>query len=161
MNVENEERNEEENLKKKRQRVKPRRKTQGQIVQEALGLNPTDIQEVEKKLFIVRFLDFFSEDTLEFIFKERIVGQNLERITSYMGMLQLEREEEKLLKQSFDSKNIAGVIENVKNKAETFAASKGIKTNVNKRLRKLTLYITLPLFAFLIVFTIFPLFSSL
>ena len=161
MNVENEERNEEENLKKKRQREKPRRKTQGQIVQEALGLNPTDIQEVEKKLFIVRFLDFFSEDTLEFIFKERIVGQNLERITSYMGMLQLEREEEKLLKQSFDSKNIAGVIENVKNKAETFAASKGIKTNVNKRLRKLTLYITLPLFALLIVFTIFPLFSSL
>jgi len=159
--VEYKESNKEENLKKKRQRVKPERKTQGQIVQEALGLNPTDIQEVEKKLFIVRFLDFFSEDTLEFIFKERIVGQNLERTTTIMNSLQLEREEEKLLKQSYDSKNIVGLIENVKNKAETLAASKGIKSNVNQRLRRLTLYITLPMFGLLLVFTIFPIFANL
>jgi hypothetical protein len=159
--VKTEESNKEENLKKDRQSEKPRKKTQGQIVQEALGLNPTDIEDVEKKLFIVRFLDFFAEDTLEFIFKERIVGQNLERMTTYMNSLQLEREEEKLLKQSFDSKNIVGIIENVKNKTEAVAASKGIKSNVNKRLRRLTLYITLPLFALLIVLTIIPIFQNL
>jgi hypothetical protein len=159
--TENEESNKQEDLKKRRPRTKQVRKTQGQMIQESLGLNPVDIQEIEKKLFIVRFLDFFSEDTLEFIFKERIMGQNIERLTSYMTSLQIEREEEKLLKQSFDSKNVVDIIQNVKNKAEAFAASKGIKNDVNKRLKKLTLYITLPIFALLLVFTIFPLFSGL
>jgi hypothetical protein len=159
--VENEESKKEEDLKEKPQTEKLGRKTQGQIVQEALGLNPTDIQEVENKLFIVRFLDFFSEDTLEFIFKERIVGQNVERMTKYMNSLQLAREEEKLLKQSFDSKNIVGIMQNVKQRTEEIAMSKGIKSNVNKRLRRLTLYITLPLFALLTVFTVIPIFASL
>jgi hypothetical protein len=157
----NQESNNQEDLKKARKRSKPAKKTQGQLIQESLGLNPTDIQEVEKKLFIVRFLDFFSEDTLEFIFKERIMGQNIERLTSYMNALPTEREEEKLLKQSFDSKNVVGIIERVKNKAEAFAIDKGIKNNVNKRLRKLTLYITLPIFVLLTVFTVFPIFASL
>jgi len=159
--VENEEIKKEGDLKEKPQTVKPGRKTQGQIFQESLGLNPTDIEEVENKLFIVRFLDFFSEDTLEFIFKDRIVGQNLERMMKYMNSLQLEREEEKLLKQSFDSKNIVGIMQNVKQRTEEIAASKGIKSNLNKRLRRLTLYITLPLFALLTVFTVIPIFASL
>jgi len=148
-------------IKRKEQKLrKTNKKTQGQVIQEALGLNPTDIQEVEKKLFIVRFLDFFSEDTLEFIYKERVVGQNIERMTTYLDTLQMEREEEKLLKQFFDSKNVVGIIKNVKNKAETLASSKGIKGSVNKRMRKLTLFITIPLFLLLIVFTLIPGFSQ-
>jgi hypothetical protein len=152
--------NKEENSEKRKKREKRVRKTQGQQIQESLGLNPQDIQEVEKKLFIARFLDFFSEDTLEFIFKERIVGQNIERMSSYMNELQMEREEEKLLKQSYDSKNVKGLLENIKNKVEAVAISKGIKNNVNKRLRKLTLVITLPLFALIIIFTFIPIFAS-
>ncbi|MFX1375348.1 MAG: hypothetical protein ACFFA0_06015 [Promethearchaeota archaeon] len=153
--IENKENNREE-IVRKRQEEKRRKKTQGQIIQDALGLNANDIQEVEKKLFIARFLDFFSEDTLEFIFKERIVSQNIERLGSYMNSLQLDREEEKLLKQSFDSKNIITIIENVKNKAETLAASKGITSNVNTRLRRLSLYVTLPLFVLLITLSSLP-----
>ncbi len=155
--VENEEDKKVERSEKSKQKKKRRKVTQGQMIQEALGLNPTDIEEVEKKLFIVRFLDFFSEDTLEFIFKSRIMEQNVTRLATYMDALQIEREEEKLLKQSFESKNIIKVIESVKNKAEEFAVSKGIKNNVNKRLRRLTLFITLPLFALLIVLTFLPL----
>ena len=142
--------------KQKRGRGRGRKVTQGQMIQEALGLSPTDIDEVEKKLFIVRFLDFFSEDILEFIFKGRVMEQNVTRLATYMDALQIEREEEKLLKQSFESKNIINVIENVKNKTEEFAISKGIKNNVNKRLRKLTLFITIPLFALLTVLTFLP-----
>jgi uncharacterized protein YozE (UPF0346 family) len=126
------------------------------MIQQALGLNPLDIEEVEKKLYIVRFLDFFSEDTLEFVFKGRVMEQNVNRLATYMDSLQIEREEEKLIKQSFESKNIIAVIDNVKNKTEEFAVSKGIKGNVNKRLRKLTLFITLPLFAVLTVLTFLP-----
>ncbi|MFX1280689.1 MAG: hypothetical protein ACFFA3_15040 [Promethearchaeota archaeon] len=158
---ENEESYKQEDLKRTRKRGRPVKKTQGQVIQEALGLNPTDIQEVEKKLFIVRFLDFFSEDTLEFIFKERIMGQNIERLTTYMNGLQIEREEEKLLKQSFESKNIVKIIENVKNKAEAYAESKGVKTDVNKRLRRLTLYFTLPIALVFLLLTFFPIFANL
>jgi hypothetical protein len=142
----------EEGKKKERRR----RGTQGQMIQEALGLSPIDIEEIEKKLFIVRFLDFFTEDTLEFIFKSRIMEQNVTRLATYMDGLQIEREEEKLLKQSFESKNVIKVLDDVKNKAEEFAVSKGIKANVNKRLRRLTLYITLPLFALLTLLTFLP-----
>ncbi|MHA1932277.1 MAG: hypothetical protein ACW96X_07030 [Promethearchaeota archaeon] len=148
--------NKEEPSERNKQRQKRKRMTQGQMIQEALGLNPMVIEEVEKKLFIVRFLDFFAEDTLEFIFKGRIMEQNVSRLASYMDVIQIEREEEKLIKQSFESKNIINVIEDVKNKAEEFAVSKGIKTNVNKRLRRLTLFITLPLFGLLTILTFFP-----
>ncbi|MHA2183013.1 MAG: hypothetical protein ACXAAH_16470 [Promethearchaeota archaeon] len=154
--VKHREDNKEEPSEKGKQREKRKRRTQGQMIQEALGLNPREIEEVEKKLFIVRFLDFFSEDTLEFIFKGRIMEQNVSRLASYMDVLQTEREEEKLLKQSFESKNIINVIEDVKNKAEEFAVSKGIKNNVNKRLRRMTLFVTLPLFALLTLLTFLP-----
>ncbi len=50
---------------------KPVHKTQSEILQEALGLKPEDIQKVEKKLFIVRFLDYFSEEALDFIYKNK------------------------------------------------------------------------------------------
>lgn len=142
--------------KRKKPKRRRRRDTQGQMIQQALGLNPLDIEEIEKKLYIVRFLDFFSEDTLEFVFKGRVMEQNVNRLATYMDSLQIEREEEKLIKQSFESKNIIAVIDNVKNKTEEFAVSKGIKGNVTKRLRKLTLFITLPLFAVLTVLTFLP-----
>ncbi|MFW9865261.1 MAG: hypothetical protein ACFFEN_04110 [Candidatus Thorarchaeota archaeon] len=146
-------------LKKKKQKEK--RMTQGQLIQQTLGLKPSDIEEVEKKLFIARFLDFFTEDTLEFIFKERNLEQNISRMVSYLDQIDVAREEEKLLKQSFESKDIVGIIKNVKDKSEALAISKGQKNNVNKRLRKLTLLITLPIFALLIVFTAIPILASL
>ena len=154
--VKHNEDNKVEQSEKRKQKERRRKATQGQMIQESLGLNPNDIEEIEKKLFIVRFLDFFSEDTLEFVYKGRIMEQNVTRLATYMDALQIEREEEKLLKQSFESKNVISVIENVKNKAEEFAVSKGIKTNVNKRLRKLTLLVTLPLFALLTILTFLP-----
>ena len=151
-----EEENKEKSLKEKTQRRKRTKRTQGQLIQESLGLNPTDIQEVEKKLFIARFLDFFSEDTLEFIFKDRAIGQNIERMMTHMKALEVEREEEKLLTQSFDSKNVVGALQSIKSRTEAIAISKGVKNSTNKRLRRMTLYITLPLFALLIVFTVIP-----
>ncbi|MFW9902300.1 MAG: hypothetical protein ACFFDY_13620 [Candidatus Thorarchaeota archaeon] len=132
---------------KKKKRTRPQRKTQGQIIQEALGLGPTDIQDVEKKLFIVRFLDYFSEETLDFIFKDSTLNQYTKQITTNIDDFSTGREEDRILKQSFDSKEIIDILNKLKNKAEELALSKGIKNSMDKRLRKLTLIITLPLFA--------------
>ncbi|MCK4779808.1 MAG: hypothetical protein KAT57_06460, partial [Candidatus Lokiarchaeota archaeon] len=74
-----------ENQEEKRKKPEKRaRKSQGQMIQEALGLGPTDIQDVEKKLFIVRFLDYFSEETLDFIFKDSTLNQYNKQITSHI-----------------------------------------------------------------------------
>ncbi|MFX1571442.1 MAG: hypothetical protein ACFFB0_01730 [Promethearchaeota archaeon] len=143
----------EEEGKKSRKRV---RKTQGQIIQEALGLDPIEIQNVEKKLFIVRFLDYFGEETLEFIFKDNTIKQYLSQITTHINTFIQGREEDILLKQSFESKNIPGIIENLKLKAEELALSKGIKTSMSTRLRRLNLIVTLPLLAVVFAFAFLP-----
>jgi len=133
------------------------RKTQGQIIQEALGLGPTDIQDVEKKLFIVRFLDYFSEETLDFVFKDRTINQYFEQITSHIKAFSIGREEDRLLEQSFESKKILNIINKLKEKAEELAKSKGVKGSIDKRLRKLSLLAMLPSFGAIIVISlIFP-----
>jgi len=140
--------NQEEKEKKPEKKV---RKTQGQMIQEALGLGPTDIQDVEKKLFIVRFLDYFSEETLDFIFKDSTLNQYNKQITSHIEEFSTKGEEDRLLKQSFESKKIFDTVFKLKNKAEEIATSKGVKGSMDKRLRRLTLYLTAPMFALIII----------
>ena len=50
---------------------RPKKKSEGQVLKEALGMSQADIKDVEDKLFIARFLDYFCEETLDFIFKDR------------------------------------------------------------------------------------------
>ncbi|MEE9376437.1 MAG: hypothetical protein V3V33_00190 [Candidatus Lokiarchaeia archaeon] len=145
--------NQEEKEKKPEKRVK---KTQGQMIQEALGLGPTDIQDVEKKLYIVRFLDYFSEETLDFIFKDNTLNQYSKQITSHIEEFSTKGEEDRLLKQSFESKKIFDTVFKLKGKAEEIATSKGVKGSMDKRLRRLTLYLTAPMFALIIVSFIIP-----
>jgi len=140
----------EEQEEKKKPKKQPR-KTQGQIIQEALGLGPTVIEDVEKKLFIVRFLDYFCEETLDFIFKDSTLNQYSKQITSHIEELSTKGEEDRLLKQSFESKKILDTIHKLKGKAEEIATSKGVKGSMDKRLRRLTLYLTAPMFALIIV----------
>ncbi|MFX1470228.1 MAG: hypothetical protein ACFFB8_16415 [Promethearchaeota archaeon] len=141
---------------RKRKARKPQRKTQGQIIQEALGLGPTDIQDVEKKLFMVRFLDYFSEETLDFIFKDNTLNQYTNQITTHLDSLAKGREEDRLLKQSFGSKEILNTINKLKGKAEELAISKGVKTSMDKRLRKLSLLLMLPMFIPVVIALIWP-----
>ena len=140
--------NQEEEKKKPEKRVK---KTQGQLIQEALGLGPTEIQDVEKKLFIVRFLDYYAEETLDFIFKDSTINQYSKQITSHMEEFSTKGEEDRLLKQSFESKKIFDTVYKLKGKAEAIATSKGVKGSMDKRLRRLTLYLTAPMFALIII----------
>jgi hypothetical protein len=141
---------------KKRKPERRARKTQGQMIQEALGLKEGDIKDIEKKLFIVRFLDFFSEETLQFIFKDSTLNQYIKQVTEFLNSIGLDREEDQLLKQGFESKDILGIINKLKLKAEELAISKGVKTSVEKRLRKISLLIMLPMFIPVIISFIWP-----
>jgi hypothetical protein len=142
---------EEEN--KKRFKRQPR-KTQGQMIQEALGLNEIDIKDIEKKLRIVRFLDYFSEETLQFIFNDNVLNQYIKETTSHLSSLS--REEDKLLKQTFESREILDIINKLKMEAEKLAISKGVKNSVEKRLRKISLMLMLPMFIPVVIAFIWP-----
>ncbi len=134
---------------KKDKEAEPVKKTQGQLLQEALGLKPKDIQEIEKKLFISRFLDYFSEETLDFIYKDRSIEQYKNEIQNFLATV--DKEEDKLLKRNFEDKQIIETIYQLKKKGEDIALMQGFKQPVDKRLRKLSLVTTLPMFVILLV----------
>ena len=94
--------------------VKPVRKSQGQILQEALGLGSDDLPDVEKKLFIARFLDYFSEETLDFVYKDRSIESYKKEITEFLESVGTSREEDKLLKISFENKEIMEIVYRLK-----------------------------------------------
>ena len=137
-------------------RTRPVRKTQGQILQEALGLNPEDLKNIEAKLSIIKFLDYFSEETLDFIFKDRNVEQYITKISEKIEKFGLGGEEDKLLKKGFEDKKIVETVERLKANAEELAISKGISKSVDKRLKRLSLKVSAPLLAIAVIFLILP-----
>ncbi|MFX0043978.1 MAG: hypothetical protein ACFE8L_13780, partial [Candidatus Hodarchaeota archaeon] len=102
--------------------------------------------------------------TLDFIYKERAVSQYISQIRSHMTTFE-KGEEDKLLVQSFESKKIIDTVKKLKAKAEELAFSKGVKASMDKRLRKLTFLILIPMFVLIIglsfiegiLFFLFPL----
>ncbi|NHJ25857.1 MAG: hypothetical protein EAX89_14845 [Candidatus Lokiarchaeota archaeon] len=141
---------------RRRKRTRPVRKTQSQVLQEALGLNPEDIKTVEDKLSVIKFLDYLSEEPLDFIFKDRTVDQYLKKIEDKIELFDKGGEEEKFLKKKFEEGKILDIIKGIKNKTEDMALKKGITTSVDKRLRRLSLLITLPMLAIAVIFLVLP-----
>jgi hypothetical protein len=144
-----------EEPRKKSRRARPARKSQSQLIQEALGLKPEDIKTVEDKLSVVKFLDYISEESLDFIYKDRTVDQYLTKISEKVEIFD-KTEEDKLLKKSFEEKKIVEVVRKLKAKTEEIAFEKGIKNSVDKRLRNLNLMITIPMLAVATLFLILP-----
>jgi len=134
----------------------PAKRTQGQMIQEALGLEPHVIQEIEKKLFIARFLDFYSEETLDFAYKDRSVDQYQDEMHKFLSSADQMSEEDKLLKKSFESNKVFDIIQNLKKKAEETARANGINEPIDNRLRKISLIVTLPMFGVLIFLMFLP-----
>jgi hypothetical protein len=137
-------------------RTRPVRKTQGQILQEALGLNPDALKNIEAKLSIIKFLDYFSEETLDFAYKKRNVDQYIQKISDKIEKFGLGGEEDKLLKKGFEDKKIVETIEQLLANVEEFVLSKGISKSVDKRLKNLSLIVSAPLLGIAVIFLILP-----
>ena len=140
-------------------RSRPPRRTQGQALQEALGISSEDLKNVEGKLSIIKFLDYFSEEPLDFAFKERTTEQYKKKITDRIEQFELGREEDKLLKKGFEDKKIFEVVTKIKGNTEELAISKGVNRSVDKKIRRLNLMITGPLLAVALLFFILPYFG--
>jgi len=144
---------------KKSRFARPTRKTQSQALQQALGITPDDLKGIEGKLAIIKFLDYYSEEALDFAFKERKLDQYINNMTERIEKFDTGEEEDKLLKKGFEDKNILEVIERIKTTTEELAISKGVNKSVEKKLRNLNLIITAPLLGVALLFFILPLFD--
>ncbi|MHA1195018.1 MAG: hypothetical protein ACTSRH_01560 [Promethearchaeota archaeon] len=156
-NLKEKEENADKKEEKRKKSRKPEKKTQAQIIQEALGMNPEDIRNIEEKLFTVRFLDYFSEEPLDFIFKDKSFEKYLEKIEETIAKMGEGSEEDKLLKLNYEEKQISKTVRSIKERTEKLAREKGFKTSPDKLLRKYSLLVTLPMLAFVVIFTIYPL----
>jgi hypothetical protein len=145
-----------EEPKRRLRRSRPVKKTQSQVLQETLGLNAEQVKTIEDKLSVVKFLDYISEEPLDFIFKDRAVFQYLKKIEEKIEVFDKGGEEERFLKKKFEEGKILEVITKLKNKTEGIALKKGIKTSVDKRLKRLSLLITIPMLAIAVLFLVLP-----
>ncbi len=134
----------------------PVKKTQGQLIQEALGLTPEDVAEIERKLSVINIVDFFSEETLEFAYKNRSIEMYKTNLTRDLDTLATCREENKPLKESFQNKNVVNIFYDLKGKAEKLAASKGIKGPMEKKMKLASLLMLIPMLFIIILSFVLP-----
>ena len=139
---------------KKSRRIRPTRRTQSQALQEALNIQPDDLKNIEGKLAIVKFLDYITEEPLDFAFKDRAIGQYVEKITGRMEQFESTGEEDKLIKKGFEDKKILEVVERIKTKTEEVALSKGMNKSVEKKFRNLNFIMTGVLVGVFIIFIV-------
>ncbi|GAG78727.1 unnamed protein product, partial [marine sediment metagenome] len=144
---------------KKSKRARPTKKTQSQALQEALGIKPEDLNGIEGKLSVIKFLDYFSQEPLDFAFKERNVDQYIKRITERVDNFDTTNEEDKLLKIGFEDKKILEAVQRIKTKTEEVTISKGVNKSVEKKLRNVNLMITAPLLVVALLFFILPIYG--
>jgi len=146
-----------EEPKKKSRLARPTRKTQSQVLQEALGIEPGDLKDVESKLTVIKFLDYVSEEPLDFAFKERAMDQYSKKIVEKIESIGAGGEEGKLLKKGFEDKKVLEVVNRIRTKTEEVAISKGINKSIEKRLRNLKLILTAPVIGVALLFILLPL----
>jgi hypothetical protein len=132
------------------------KKNQTQLLQEKLGLEPGSLEQIEQKLFMARFIDYFSEETFDFIFRDKEMAKYFDQIKGILEGFSTKSEEDKLIKQSFENKQIDLIMEQLKVKAEQRAQEKGIKKSVDKRMRNLSIYISIPMFVLVFALSLIP-----
>jgi len=139
---------------KKSRRVRPTRRTQSQALQEALNIQPDDLKNIEGKLAVVKFLDYITEEPLDFAFKDRAISQYTEKINIRMDKFASSGEEDKLIKIGFEDKKILEAVDRIKTRTEEVASSKGMNKSVEKKFRNLNFIMTGALVGVFIVFII-------
>jgi len=149
--------NDTENLKdseEKKEQEKPTNKPQGQNLLETLGLTTKDQEEIEKKLFLVKYFDLISEQTFNLIYKNKFFEKYTKEFSQRVETLGDYREEDKILKIGFEEKKIIEILYRLKERAEKIAADNGVSKPIEKRLQKLNLAIIIPIFGITIALMI-------
>ena len=131
-----------EEPKKKSRFARQPRRTQSQALQEALNIQPDDLKSIEGKLAVVKFLDYVSEEPLDFIFKDRVMGQYTQKVNARIQQFDSAGEEDKLLKKGFEDKKILEAVTRIKTKSEEVARSKGVTKSVEKKFRNMNYILT-------------------
>jgi len=128
---------------------KPVKKTQGQLMQEALGLDQDAISAIEKELFVTKFLDTASEDIFDFIYRERILEKYLEMVKKNLN--EASKGEKWSVKEEFEKQQIESTLLKLKAQAEKIAQENDITTSIHSKIRRSGLITTIPLIAIMVL----------
>lgn len=132
----------------------PIKKTQGQLIQEALGLDQEAIGKIEKQLFISKFIDSISEDIFDYIYRDRILEKYLDMLKKNLS--ELDEGPEALTQETYEQKQIEPTIFELKSKAEEVAQENDINRSLNSKLKRNGLIGMLPLCILVILIYIVP-----
>ncbi|MGV9198340.1 MAG: hypothetical protein ACOC4M_05840 [Promethearchaeia archaeon] len=136
---------------KETEKKSSKKNSQAEVIQEALGLTQEQIEGIEKKLFIARFLDYLSEETFDFIYKDEKIEEYKNQIEDILETFGIVSEEDKLLQKSFEEKDIFSTLGNLKENAEKLAEKNGVDKPVETKLKRLSLIVTFPVFGVLMI----------
>ena len=132
---------------------------QGQNLLQTLGIKPEEQVEIEKKLRLIKYFDLFSEQTFDLIYKDKFLENQFTEFSKWLESLGTMREEDKLIKQNYEAKQIKEIIYNLKSKAEKIASKNGYEIPFAKRYRNYYLLMTVPILAVFSVLTVLQLFG--
>ena len=141
----------------KKETKTPVKKSQGHNLLATLGLTVKDQEEIEKKLFLVKYFDFISEQTFNLIYKDNFFEKYSKEFTQRIETLGEYREEDKILKKGFEDKEIIKILYRLKERAEEIASKNGVNQALDKKLQKFNLLIIIPIFGITIALMIIQL----
>lgn len=133
---------------------KPVKKTQGQLIQEALGLDEDTIASIEKELFITKFLDTVSEDIFDYIYRDSVLDKYLEMLKKNLN--EACTGEKVQIIQIFENQQIEPKIKKLKDEAEKIAKEHDINNSIQAKIKRTSLVTTIPLLVMMGMLFIFP-----
>lgn len=126
---------------------------------QSLGMSIEEQQNIEGKLYISHYIDVFTEQTFNLIYKDKYLNQFQDKFKSLMDNFGKIREEDKLIKKEYEEMRVPELLNHIKANAETIASKKGYKKNIEQKYRTMNYILIAPLIALFAAFMIFQSFG--
>ncbi|MFX1396703.1 MAG: hypothetical protein ACFFAS_06620 [Promethearchaeota archaeon] len=123
------------------------KKEQPQSIYQKLGMTPEEQKNIESKLYISHYLDVFSEQTFNLIYKDKFLEKYQNQFATIISDFGSVREEDKLLKNYYEDKNIPEVLNRIKSNAEDIAVKKDYTQSIEQKYRKMNYLFLIPMIA--------------
>lgn len=122
---------------------------------QSLGMTNEEQQNIEGKLYISHYIDVFTEQTFNLIYKDKYLNQFQDKFRDLMENFGKIREEDKLIKKEYEDMRVPELLNRIKANAENIASKKGYKKNIEQKYRTMNYILIAPLIVLFAVFMVF------
>ncbi len=121
---------------------------------QSLGMTLEEQANIEGKLYIANYMDVFTEQTFNLIYKDKFLNKFQDKLKSLMEGFETTQEEDKLLKREYEEMRVPELLDRIKVNAEKIASEKGYKKNIEQKYRTMNYILMIPLIGLFIAFMI-------